>query len=145
FTRETKEAFDMFRPFMVDNAYIFRADNVRSLFAQIREDEQPLILWNPEKFDWYDYWMNTHFPGLKKWVFPKLEEDMRAQPKRVYTYRDLLELFETTTKRHATRVAMRIERDGRKEQYTYADMRELSLRAAAFFASQGIKHGQRVM
>src|SRR5436305_257651 len=70
FTRETKEAFDMFRPFMIDNAYIFRADNVRSLFAQIREDERQLLKWNPEAFDWYDYWMNVHFPGLKKWVFP---------------------------------------------------------------------------
>src|SRR3982751_1787199 len=144
-THETQEAFEMFRPFTVENAYIFRADNVRSLISRIRKDEQPLILWNPEKFDWYDYWMNTHFPGLKKWVFPKLEEDMRAQPKRVYTYRVLLELLETTTKRHATRVAMRIERDGRKEQYTYADMRELATRAAAFFAGQGVKPGERIM
>jgi long-chain acyl-CoA synthetase len=144
-TRETQEAFEMFRPFTVENAYIFRADNVRSLMSRIRKDEQPLLAWHPEKFDWYDYWMNTHFPGLKKWVFPKLEEDMRAQPKRVYTYRDLLELFETTTKRHATRVAMRIERDGRQEQYTYADMRELATRAAAFFVSQGIKPGERIM
>src|SRR5437870_4401195 len=70
---------------------------------------------------------------------------MRAQPKCVYTYRDLLEMFETTTKRHATRVAMRIERDGRNEQYTYADLRELSLRAAGFFASHEIKNGDRVM
>src|SRR5437773_8050355 len=84
-------------------------------------------------------------PGLKKWVLPTLEEDMRTQPKRIYTYRDLLELFETTTKRHATRVAMRIERDGHKEQYTYANLRELATRAAAFFASLGIKSGDRVM
>src|SRR3977135_4350300 len=89
--------------------------------------------------------MNIHLPGLKKWVFPTLEEDMRAQPKRIYTYRDLIELFETSTKRHATRVAMRIERDGRKEQYTYADLRELALRAAGFFASQGVRPGDRKM
>ena len=101
--------------------------------------------WSPEKIDWYDYWLNIHLPGLAKWVFPTLEEDMRAQPKRVYTYRDLLELFETSTKRHATRVAMRIERDGRKEQYTYADLRELATRVAGFMASQNIKHGDRVM
>ncbi|HEX8144354.1 MAG TPA: AMP-binding protein [Pyrinomonadaceae bacterium] len=144
-TRETEEAFVMFRPFMVENAYIFRSDNVRSLFARIRKDEQALLSWHPEKFDWYDYWMNVHFPGLKKWVFPTLEEDMREQPKRVYTYRDLLELFETSTKRHATRVAMRIERDGRKEQYTYADLRELATRAGAFLASAGIKPGDRVI
>jgi long-chain acyl-CoA synthetase len=145
FTRETKEAFDMFRPFMIENAYIFRADNVRSLFSQVRKDEQHLLKWNPETFDWYDYWMNVHFPGLQKWVFPKLEEDMRAQPKRVYTYRDLLELFETSAKRFSTRVAMRIERDGEQEQYTYADIRELATRAAAFFASEGVKHADRVL
>ena len=144
-THETAEAFDIFRPFTIENAYLFRADNVRSLFDSISSDERELLQWHPEKFDWYDYWLNIHLPGLKKWVFPTLEEDMRAQPKRIYTYRDLLELFETSTKRHATRVAMRIERDGRNEQYTYADLRELATRAAGFLASEGIKPGDRVM
>jgi len=145
FTQETAEAFDMFRPFTVENTYVFRCDNVRSLFSRIKEDERHLLTWFPEEIDWYDYWLNIHLPGLKKWVLPTLEEDMRAQPKRIYTYRDLLELFETTTKRHATRVAMRIERDGRNEQYTYADLRELATRAAGFLASEGIKPGDRVM
>ncbi|MGH9969206.1 MAG: AMP-binding protein [Pyrinomonadaceae bacterium] len=144
-TRETTEAFEMFRPFTIENAYVFRSDNVRSLFESIRKDEQSLLTWSPERLDWYDYWLNIHLPGLKKWVFPTLEEDMRAQPKRVYTYRDLLELFETSTKRHATRVAMRIERAGRKEQYTYADLRELATRAAGFLASEGVRPGNRVM
>ena len=40
---------------------------------------------------------------------------------------------------------MRIERDGRKEQYTYADLRELATRVAGFLASEGIKQGDRVM
>src|SRR5438445_12232254 len=70
---------------------------------------------------------------------------MRAQPKRIYTYRDLVELCEQTTKRHATRVAMRIERDGRREQYTYADLRELATRAASFFAAREVKSGDRVI
>src|SRR5258707_351368 len=134
-TPEAQEAFEMFLPFTVGNAYVFRSDNIRALWERIGEDERQLLTWNPESFDWYDYWLHIHMPGLKKWVLPTLEEDMRAQPKRIYTYRDLVELFETTTKRHATRVAMRIERDGRKEQYTYADLRELATRAAAFFAS----------
>lgn len=144
-TREAREAFEMFLPFTVENAYVFRSDNVRALFDRIGEDEKQLLTWNPEQFDWYDYWLHIHMPGLKKWVLPTLEEDMRTQPKRVYTYRDLLEMFETTTKRHETRVAMRIERDGHKEQYTYADLRELATRAAAFFASHEIKNGDRVM
>jgi long-chain acyl-CoA synthetase len=144
-TREATEAFEMFHPFTVENAYVFRSDNVRALFDRIREEERQLLSWHPETCDWYDYWLHTHLPGLKKWVFPTLEEDLRAQPKRVYTYRDLLEMFETTTKRHAARVAMRIERDGHKEQYTYADLRELATRAAAFLAAKGIKPGDRVM
>jgi long-chain acyl-CoA synthetase len=144
-TRETSEAFDMFRPFTVENAYVFRSENVRALFDRISEDERSLLTWNPEQLDWFDYWLNIHLPGLTKWVFPTLEDEMRAQPKRVYTYRDLLELFETSTKRHATRVAMRIERDGRKEQYTYADLLELATRVAGFLASHGIKPGDRVM
>ncbi|HEU4594953.1 MAG TPA: AMP-binding protein [Pyrinomonadaceae bacterium] len=144
-TRETKEAFELFRPFTIENSYVFRADNVRSLFSNIRRDEQALLPWTPEQFDWYDYWMHVHFPGLKKWVFPTLEEDMRAQPKRVYTYRDLLELFETSSKRFSTRVAMRIERDGQKEQYTYANIHELATRAAAFFAGRGVKPTDRVL
>src|SRR5947207_330170 len=144
-TREASEAFEMFLPFTVENAYVFRSDNVRALFDRISEDEKQLLTWNPEQVDWYDYWLDIHLPGLRKWVLPTLEEDMRTQPKRVYTYRDLLEMFETTTKRHETRVAMRIERDGHKEQYTYADLRELAIRAAAFFASHAIKNGDRVM
>src|SRR5947207_454294 len=144
-TREASEAFEMFLPFTVENAYVFRSDNVRALFDRISEDEKQLLTWNPEQFDWYDYWLHIHLPGLKKWVLPTLEEDMRTQPKRVYTYRDLLEMFETTTKRHEARVAMRIERDGHKEQYTYADLGELATRAAAFLVSHGIKPSDRVM
>jgi len=40
---------------------------------------------------------------------------------------------------------MRIERDGRKEQYTYEDLNELATRVAGFLASQGVKPGDRVM
>ena len=40
---------------------------------------------------------------------------------------------------------MRIERDGRKEQYTFEDVRELTLRAAGFFAKKGIQHNSRVI
>ena len=76
-THETNEAFEMFRPFTVQNAYIFRADNVRSLFGRISERRKGPVSWHPEKFDWYEYWLNIHMPGLKKWVFPTLEEAAR--------------------------------------------------------------------
>ena len=144
-TKETMDAFAMFKPFMIDNEYLYRSDNVRALHSLIKEKEKELLPWYPERLDWYDYWLNVHFPGMRKWVLPQLEEDLKAVEKRSYTYKDLLDLFDTSVKRFPTRVAMRIERNGRKEQYTYEDVNELTLRAAGFFAKKGIKHNDRVI
>jgi long-chain acyl-CoA synthetase len=144
-TEETMGAFAMFKPFMIDNEYLYRSDNVRALMSVVKEKEKPLLPWYPEKLDWYDYWLNIHFPGIRKWVLPTLEEELKIQEKRSYTYRDLLDLFDTSTKRFATRTAMRIERNGRKEQYTFEDVRELTLRAASFLAAKGIKPADRVI
>lgn len=144
-TQETMDAFAMFKPFMIDNEYLYRSDNVRALMSVIKEKEKHLLPWYPEKLDWYDYWLNIHFPGMRKWVLPTLEEELKIQEKRSYTYKDLLDLFDTSTKRFATRTAMRIERNGRKEQYTFEDVRELTLRAAGFFAHNGIRQGDRVI
>jgi long-chain acyl-CoA synthetase len=144
-TQETMDAFAMFKPFMIDNEYLYRSDNVRALMSIVKEKEKHLLPWYPEKLDWYDYWLHVHFPGMKKWVLPTLEEELKTQEKRSYTYKDLLDLFDTSTKRFPTRVAMRIERNGRKEQYTFEDVRELTLRAAGFFAHKGIHHGDRII
>jgi long-chain acyl-CoA synthetase len=144
-TQETMDAFAMFKPFMIDNEYLYRSDNVRALHSIIKDKEKHLLPWYPEKIDWYDYWLNVHFPGMRKWVLPTLEEELKIQEKRSYTYKDLLDLFDTSTKRFGTRVAMRIERNGRKEQYTFEDVRELTLRAAGFFAANGIQHNDRVI
>ena len=143
-TRETTEGFDMFRPFISDNEYVFRADHMRALAARVPEEERHLVPWDPETIDWYSYWLDVHCPGLEKWVFPDLEEDFKPPRQAVYTYKDLLELFETTTKHHAQRTAMRMERDGREERYSYADLRELALRAAGFLAERGVAAGERV-
>ena len=144
-TQDTMDAFAMFKPFMIDNEYLYRSDNVRALQSVIKEKEKSLLPWYPERLDWYDYWLNVHFPGMRKWVLPTLEEELKAIEKRSYTYKDLLDLFDTSVKRFPTRVAMRIERNGRKEQYTFDDVRELTLRAAGFLAHNGIKQGDRVI
>jgi long-chain acyl-CoA synthetase len=145
FTREGEEHYQTFRPFIVDNKYVFRADNTRALFTRLDPVGERLLFFEPEKIDWYDYWLNVHLPGLQKWVFPQLDEaESGKKTRRIYAYRDLLELFDAATKNHSGRVAMRMERDGREERYTYADFRECVLRAAAFLKSKGIKAGERV-
>ena len=144
-TRETIDAFAMFKPFMIDNAYEYRSDNVRALMDLVDEKEKDLLPWYPEKLDWYDYWLNVHFPGMRKWVLPQLEEDLKKIEKRSYTYKDLLDLFDTSVKRFPTRVAMKIERGGKKEQYTFEDVKELTYRAAGFLAHNDIKQNDRVI
>ncbi|QQS41521.1 MAG: AMP-binding protein [Acidobacteriota bacterium] len=144
-TQETVDAFKMFKPFMVDNEYSYRADNVRAMQSKVKKGERDLLPWYPENLDWYDYWLNVHFPGLKKWVLPQLEEDLKAQERRSYTYRDLMDMFDTATKRFPTRVSMKIERHGKMEQYTFGDVRELALRVGGFLAHKGVEAGDRVI
>ena len=78
-------------------------------------------------------------------MLPELDETYAAKPKSVYAYRDLLELFDTTTKLHATRTAMRIERGKREEIYSYENLQELATRVGAFLVGEDVTAGDRVL
>jgi long-chain acyl-CoA synthetase len=144
-TDEARENIDLFRPFILENEYVLRADNIRALRDRMSLADRRLLHWGPENLDWYDYWMNIHFPGLQKWVLPELDSTYAPKPKQVYSYHDLLELFDTTTKLHATRPAVRIERGRREEIYKYAELQELATRVGAFLVGEGVTAGERVM
>ena len=112
--RVTDEAknIELFRPFILDNHYVFRADNIRAL----RDRFPPTtgrLRWGPEALDWYDYWMNIHFPACAGCC--QLDQTPRA-PSCSAT--DLLELFDTTTKLHATRGAVHRARQARRSTAT---------------------------
>ena len=136
-TAEAAKNIELFRPFIFENQYILRADNARALFDRLPPEDQKLVPWGPQHLDWFDYWMNIHFPGLQKWVLPELDQTYAPKPKQVYSYHDLLELFDTTTKLHATRTALRIERGKREEIYSYADLQELASRIGVFLLGRG--------
>jgi long-chain acyl-CoA synthetase len=144
-TTEAAVNIELFKPFIAENSYIFRADNIRALRDRMPEEDKALLTWEPEALDLYDYWMNVHFPGLERWVLPELDETYAQRPKQVYSYHDLLELFDTTAKLHATRPAMRIERGEREEVYSYADLQELATRIGVFLSVGGVVAGERVM
>jgi len=148
-TTEAAKNIELFRPFIFENQYILRADNMRALRERLSPEDQRLVPWGPEHLDWYDYWMNTHFPGLQRWVLPELDQTYAPKPKQVYGYHDLLELFDTTTKLHATRTALRIERGKREEIYSYADLQELACRIGVFLLGQlgegAVAPGARVL
>jgi long-chain acyl-CoA synthetase len=144
-TNEAAKNIELFKPFIFENAYILRADNARALFDRLPPEDQKLVPWGPQHLDWFDYWMNIHFPGLQKWVLPELDQTYAPKPKQVYSYHDLLELFDTTTKLHATRTALRIERNKREEIYSYADLQELASRVGVFLLGEDVQAGARVL
>ena len=143
FVSQGERQYHTFKPFIAGERFIFRADNTHDLFSRLDGNEGKLFF-NPDEIDWYDYWLHVHLPGLEKWVFPALDEADRRGPRRAYTYRTIPELFEACTKNHAGRVAMRIERGGREERYTFRDLRECVLRAAVFLQRAGYGPGDHI-
>lgn len=145
FADESERQFHTFKPFIAGERFVFRADNTRDLFSRLDGHEGKLFF-RPEDLDWYDYWLKVHLPGLERFVFPTLDDQarQRGRTRRVYAYRTLTELFDACTKNHAGRVAMRITRGGRDERYTYRELRECVLRAAAFLAANGLGPGDHI-
>ncbi len=145
-TGQTKGLVDIFMPFIYERKYVFRSDNVRALFSSLTPQDRQALRWEPDKLNWREYWLDVHLPGLEKWVFPSLEEEFQGKPKAVYTYRDLLEMFDATTKHHRQRTAMRLlQEEGEPQRYTYGDLQELALRGAAILRQRGVAAGDRVL
>ncbi|HEY1553697.1 MAG TPA: AMP-binding protein, partial [Kofleriaceae bacterium] len=147
FTGQITELVDLFKPFTTDHDIAFRCDHMRALWARVTPADQDKLLWAPHLVDWRAYWLDTHFPGIQKWTFDKLDEEFGPKPKTVYTYKELSELFDATVKLHKNRPALRLLRkdDGAEPiSYTYGQMGELGYRGAATLRAMGIGLGDRV-
>ncbi|HZI03673.1 MAG TPA: SDR family oxidoreductase, partial [Archangium sp.] len=86
---------ELFLPFLYDNRYVFRCDNTRSVYARMEGHDRARIPWSPEHIDWRTYFLDTHLPGLEKWVFPGLEEETKKRTV-IPASRDLLEMLEAS-------------------------------------------------
>ncbi len=144
-TSVTEKIFQLFMPFIYDNAPIFRASNIKALEAQLHPGERSRYGCPIEKLDWRDYWLNVHMPGLKRHSFPALEAKLSASQKDTYTYDDLIELFDASTHNFAKRVAMQHHDEGIVERYTYDDLRQLADRAAQYLDGLGLGPGQTAL
>jgi long-chain acyl-CoA synthetase len=148
--KQTNDLFQLFMPFIYEREYVFRCDNIRALHSRLTPHDRAMLRWEPELIQWRHYWLDVHMRGLEKWIFPNLEEEFKARPKSVYTYRDLLEMFDATTKHHRNRTAMRLlpspdAEDADPHRYTYADLKEMAERVAAVLRERGVQTGDKVM
>ncbi|MCP3064105.1 AMP-binding protein [Myxococcus sp. K38C18041901] len=135
---------DLFLPFLYENRYVFRCDNTRSVYTRMAHADRLKIPWDPEHIDWRAYFMETHLPGLEKWVFPGLEEE-REKRTVIPAHRDLLEMFEATVHAYRHRVAFRMVSGEREERFTFGEVHRYAARVGSFLLSSGVKAGDRVL
>lgn len=137
------QVLDLFLPFVAQNKYVFRSEHSRDLMKRMPRDQR--LDFDPDGFKWRDYFLNVHVPGLERWVFPRLEEELEQKPKHLYMYRDLAELFEATCRSHRHRTAFEFIRDdGEVESLSYGDLHLLSRRVGAYLRRQGVTRDTRV-
>jgi len=148
FTGQVNELIELFKPFTTDHDIAFRCDNIRALWARVTPADQDKLLWAPHLIDWRAYWIDTHFAGLQKWTFDKLDEEFGAKPKSVYTYKELVEMLEAMVKLHRNRPALRLLPKDEGEDpisYTYGQLGELAWQGAGVLRQMGVTAGERVM
>src|SRR4051812_46756207 len=148
FPGQVQSLIELFKPFTTDHDVSFRCDNIRALWARVTLADQDRLLWAPHLIDWRKYWLDTHFPGLQKWTFDKLDEEFGAKPKSVYTHKELIELFEATIKLHKNRIALRLVRkdeDVEPAAYTYGQLGKMAWQGAATLRQIGVGRGERVV
>jgi long-chain acyl-CoA synthetase len=84
-TRVTK-LVEIYEPFILHNEHVFEAENVRLLSAALPGEERAAFAYEPENFDWRNYWINIHIPAVRRWCYP-LIEGRQPQPGSRYTFR----------------------------------------------------------
>ncbi|HEY0251862.1 MAG TPA: SDR family oxidoreductase, partial [Kofleriaceae bacterium] len=152
FTGQVNELVELFKPFTTDHDIAFRCDNMRALWARTLPSDQDKLLWAPHLLDWREYWLGSHFPGLQKWTFEKLDEEFGAKPKSVYTYKELIEMFEAVVKLYGHRPALRLLRKVGEDEdaadpitYSYEQLNELCWQGAGVLRQLGLGMGSRAI
>lgn len=137
------KVLDLFLPFVAQNRYVFRTEQSRELMQRMPEGER--LNYDPKRFRWRDYYLNVHVPGLERWVFPRLEEELSEQPRSAYMHRDLIELFEASCAKHRHRVAFEyLLEEGGKERLTYGELHHLAQRVSGYLEQAGLEPGARI-
>jgi long-chain acyl-CoA synthetase len=78
-----KELIDLYEPFLLDNEPVFDTDHVEILAASLPESERESFGYDVWSFDWYEYWIHVHIPGLRRWSYPLLEgRPIEPHPRR---------------------------------------------------------------
>ena len=138
-TRAAEKFFEMFIPFICDNAYVFESQHIEELTASMPDPERQRYGPRIDELDWRDYWARSHMPALAETIYPRVEEKLKRSSREAHTYETLLELFEAGTVHHEEEVALQHHDGGIVERYTYAELDDRADRAARLLRSHGVE------
>jgi long-chain acyl-CoA synthetase len=74
-----EDVMEQYLPFVLENRYIFEAQNIRETYRKLRPEDQQRLPWKPESIDWPDYWRRNQIEGVLKWVQPETVRDWSFQ------------------------------------------------------------------
>ena len=137
----TEKIFELFFPFIYDNRLTFKAGNIVELSQKLSPAERPIYGSRIQDLDWREYWIQTHIPGLARHSYPALEAKLKERNREVYTYDDLVELFDASTTNFSKRVALQHQSGAIVERYTYGELKERAERACTVLSGVGVGPG----
>ncbi len=134
-----------FEPFVATFDYEFRCDNTRSAWARVSDAERDKLLWEPEKLDWRDWFLNTHMPGLERWVFPEMEQRLRKPVRSLQRFESLPDLLSQMAERYGLATALsRTEEDG-LSRVSFEQWHDRARACASRLIALGVRRGDRVL
>ncbi|HEX4352966.1 MAG TPA: SDR family oxidoreductase, partial [Polyangiales bacterium] len=86
-----QKVLQLYLPFMYESFYVFKSEALDRHPVQ-----EPEFRFDPAQlYEWRDYWLNVHMPGLRRWAFPLIEgkrpERYRAEhPVKLPEHRPLM-------------------------------------------------------
>ncbi|HYC22735.1 MAG TPA: AMP-binding protein [Candidatus Bathyarchaeia archaeon] len=141
-----RELVEIYRPYIQELAYTFHGENVRSLYAELRPADAAAHPYHPEQIDWRAYWVDVHFPGLRRHIFPQLDQHTRSRSRAVPRYATLVDLLDRSAERYASDPALIARKpSGEQASISYRELRDRARRAATLLAGRGVKPGDRVL
>lgn len=78
-SRFREDVLEQYLPFVLENRYVFEAENIRRAFSQISPADRERLPWNPESIDWPTYWRDNQIEGVLRWVQPDTVKDWSFQ------------------------------------------------------------------
>ena len=142
--KQTSRITDQFLPFMATHNYRFSCANTRAAYERLGDEDKALLDWAPDSFDWYEYILEIHCPGVARDVVPEIDRKL-AKPKQPLKHHDdLVNFLEELAWRHDRVPAlMRTHEDG-FTRISYRDLRDRARACGARLARIGVQPGDRI-